>query len=176
MVQKRVFYEWSVRVPLVLDIPGGESRAVAYPVSLLDLLPTLLDLVCVPAEERLPVAGTSLFAGERPVFSEYHVEKVRAPSFMVREGRFKYVHTHGHDSRLFDLEADPGEWRDLASEVPDTAERLRAAILARFDPDRIAADGEASVRRRELIRRAMERNGTRWDYQPFVDATKQYVR
>jgi choline-sulfatase len=61
-------------------------------------------------------------------------------------------------------------------ELPDVADELRASILARFDPERIAADGEASVLRRELIRRAMERNGTRWDYQPFVDATKQYVR
>ncbi|MBD0329225.1 MAG: choline-sulfatase [Thermoleophilia bacterium] len=177
MVQKRVFYEWSVRVPLVVDVPGGDGgAAVSHAVSLLDLVPTLLDLAGVPAEERLPAAGANVFAGEQPVFSEYHVEKVRAPSFMVRDGRWKYVYTHGHDSRLYDLEADPGEWRDLAPEQPEVVERLRAMILARFDPDRIAADGEASVRRRELVRRAMERNGTRWDYQPFVDATTQYVR
>ena len=53
---------------------------------------------------------------------------------------------------------------------------LRAAILSRFDPERIAADGAASVARRELVARAMQRNGTHWDYSPYVDATKQYVR
>jgi hypothetical protein len=32
------------------------------------------------------------------------------------------------------------------------------------------------VRRRELVRRALERNGTSWDYAPVFDATRQYVR
>jgi hypothetical protein len=32
------------------------------------------------------------------------------------------------------------------------------------------------VARRDLVRRAMERNGTSWDDQPFVDARRQYVR
>src|SRR5215208_5605652 len=30
--------------------------------------------------------------------------------------------------------------------------------------------------RRDLVHRAMECNGTSWDYQPFVDARRQYVR
>jgi choline-sulfatase len=86
------------------------------------------------------------------------------------------VYVHGHDEQLFDLDADPGEWTNVASDEPEVADELRAAILARFDPDAIAAHGEASVRRRDLIRRANARNGTRWDYVPTFDATKQYVR
>ncbi len=53
---------------------------------------------------------------------------------------------------------------------------LRAAILAQFDPEAIAADGAASVRRRELVRLALERNGTSWDYEPVFDVSRQYVR
>jgi hypothetical protein len=49
-------------------------------------------------------------------------------------------------------------------------------ILDRFDPDAIARHGAESVRRRELIARAMAKTSTRWDYSPFFDATKQYVR
>jgi choline-sulfatase len=175
MVQKRCFYEWSVRVPLLVRFPDG-SRAgttVARPVSLLDLAPTLLELAGV--EPPLPLDGQSLFdERERVVLSEYHVEKVRAPCFMARRGRYKLIHVHGHDERLFDVEADPGEWTSL--DLPEVADELRAAILARFDPERIAADGAASVARRELVARAMQRNGTRWEYAPFFDATKQYVR
>jgi choline-sulfatase len=172
MVQKRCFYEWSVRVPLVVRVPGAEPGVVERPVSLLDLAPTLLDLAGVPAEERLQLDGSSLF-GERggPVFSEYHVEKVRAPCFMVREGNRKLIYVHGHETRLFDLDADPGEWDDLGG-----TDGLEQLILERFDPAAIAADGAASVRRRDVIRRAMERNGTTWDYQPFTDARRQYVR
>jgi choline-sulfatase len=187
MVQKRSFYEWSARIPLIVHDPREQAggRRVARPVSLLDLAPTLLDLAGVPGGERLPLDGTSLLgplagdeSGERIVFSEYHVEKVRAPCFMVRRGRHKYVYIHGHGSQLFDLEADPQEWNDLAgrTESRGLERELRALILARFDPDRIAADGAASLGRRELIRRAMERNDTHWDFFPFFDASKQYVR
>ena len=129
-------------------------------------------------EERLPLDGTSVFERDpqRALLAEYHVEKVRAPCFMVRRGSYKYVYVHGHDEQLFDLAADPGEWNDLAAERSEVTAELRALILARFDPDAIAADGAASVRRRDLIRRANERNGTRWDYEPRFDATRQYVR
>jgi choline-sulfatase len=187
MVQKRCFYEWSVRVPLVVRLPGdeGAGTAVADPVSLLDLLPTLLDLVGFPESERLPVDGASLVPllggarePDRVVLSEYHVEKVRAPCFMARRGRHKLVHVHGHDEQLFDLEADPGEWQNLAGrrETASVEAELRDAILTRFDPDAIAAAGAESVRRRELVRRALERNGTTWDYAPVFDAARQYVR
>jgi choline-sulfatase len=182
MVQKRTFYEWSVRVPLVLRLPGGEraGEVVGDPVSLLDLAPTILDLAGVPGHERLPLDGESLLdpRDDRVVFSEYHVEKVRAPCFMARRGRYKLVHVHGHDERLFDLVNDPGEWDDLLGrpEVAEVERELRWAIHARFDAERLAAEGAESVPRRDLIARAMARNGTRWDYQPFVDATRQYVR
>src|SRR5690606_36357693 len=119
MVQKRTFYEWSSRVPLLIRLPGAERAGtrVAAPVSLVDLLPTLRDLIGVPDSERTPMESES-FAGlllgedadpDRAAFSEYHLEKVWAPCFMVRRGRFKYIHIHGHGSQLFDLEADPGE-------------------------------------------------------------------
>jgi choline-sulfatase len=180
MVQKRCFYEWSVRVPLLLRFPDG-SRAgttVGHPVSLLDVAPTLLDLAGV--DERLSLPGRSLLDADadRAVLSEYHVEKVRAPCFMARRGRWKYILIHGHGSQLFDVEADPGEWENLAGResLRDVEEGLRALVLADFDPDRIAADGAASVARRELVRRAMALNGTRWDHSPVFDATTQYVR
>lgn len=176
MVQKRTFYEWSVRVPLLVRLPDGAraGEAVSSPVSLLDLAPTLYELGGVDE----PAEGTSLLhpGDERVVFSEYHVEKVRAPCFMARKGRHKLIHVHGHDERLFDVEADPGEWYDLSSEQPEIADELRAAILARFDPEAIEAAGLESIHRRYLIARAMQRNGTHWDHQPFFDATRRYVR
>ena len=178
MVQKRCFYEWSVRVPLLLRFPDGRAAGerVPHPVSLLDVAPTLLDLAGVG--ERLPLDGRSLLDSDpaRAVFAEYHVEKVRAPCFMARRGRWKLIHVHGHASQLFDLEADPNEWEDLAGRGVPEEDELRALVLERFDPDEIAADGADSVRRRELIREAMALNGTRWDHAPVFDDTTQYVR
>jgi choline-sulfatase len=187
MVQKRCFYEWSARIPLIIHVPDGHhaGKHVTQPVSLLDLPPTLLDLADVPPESRLPMDGRSLIglidgnhSDERPIFSEYHVEKVRAPCFMVRKGTYKYIYIHRYGSQLFDLEADPEEWNNLAGhpELQAVVDELHGLILAQFDPDRIATDGAASVRRRELIRQAMARNGTHWDYAPSFDVTTQYVR
>jgi choline-sulfatase len=172
MVQKRCFYEWSARIPLIVRYPDGRSGVVDTPVSLLDLAPTLLDLCGV--DERLPMDGGSLLEPAGTVFSEYHVEKVRAPCFMIRRGDMKYVYVHGHGEQLFDLSHDPGEWTNLAG-THETTE-YRAAILERFDPDAIARDGAASVARRELIARATALTTTRWDHQPVFDATRQYVR
>ena len=71
-----------------------------------------------------------------------------------------------------------GEWHDLAGSAATRTveEQLLGEILERFDPDAIAVAGAASVRRREIVRDAMMRNGTSWDHMPFFDAAKQYVR
>ncbi|MCX7522418.1 choline-sulfatase [Microbacterium sp. STN6] len=193
MVQKRAFYEWSVRVPLVLRMPQAALAAtrVPQPVSLVDVLPTLLDLAGVAPAVRAELHGRSLVglmdgaAAEPgvtpdtvPVFSEYHLEKVHAPCFMVRRGRHKYIYIHGHDERLFDLENDPGEWHDLAVDPAHAGlvAELRALIFDRFDPEALAARGAASIRDRVIVRDGMAANGTHWDYQPRTDATWQYVR
>jgi choline-sulfatase len=187
MVQKRCFYEWSARVPLIIRLPGGEGagRKVRTPVSLLDLLPTLLDLAGVPNSQRLPVEGESLgplLGGkedpERAVFSEYHVEKVKSPSFMLRRGKYKYVYIHGYDRQLFDLDADPGEWRNLAGReaVKGLTAELEASILARFDPEGLAAAGRESVQRRLVVKEALRRNDIHWDYLPTFEQAGKYVR
>jgi len=181
MVQKRTFYEWSSRVPLLLRFPDGWQRGAvrAEPISLVDLLPTCLDMVGV--QDWLPVDGRSLLdlldgrdMQERVVFSEYHSLGAYAPCFMVRQGQWKYVHIHGYDAQLFDLQADPGEWHNLAGqpEYQATEAHLKACLLQQFDPNAIEQAVRASVQRRLVLKRAMERTRTRWDYEPRFDPTK----
>jgi choline-sulfatase len=194
MVQKRCFYEWSARVPLIARFPGAEHAGdrIPQPVSLIDVLPTVLDLAGVPESHRAHLDGRSLLPlisegegltpsadrAERPVFSEYHLEKVFAPCFMVRRGHFKYILVHEHDEQLFDLAADPGESTDLSDDpsYQEVRNALRELVLERFDPERLAADGRASILRRAIVRDAMRHNDTHWDYEPRFDPTKQFVR
>ena len=60
MVQKRCFYEWSCRVPLIVRFPDQwqAGTTIETPTSLIDLLPTFCELA--GAEASLPHDGTSL--------------------------------------------------------------------------------------------------------------------
>jgi choline-sulfatase len=179
MVQKRTFYEWSSRVPLIMRLPDGAHAGMVRPepVSLIDLLPTMCDLAGVAEEERLPVDGHSLLplldgdiTGERVVFSEYHAQGSHTPCFMIRRAQYKYIYIHGYDEQLFDLEnvaADPA-WKDVATD-------LRRRILAHFDPEDIERAVSASIKQRWLVKSAMVRTRTRWDAEPRFDPTHSII-
>lgn len=186
MVQKRCFYEWSCRVPLIVRYPDGWRAGTSSPrpVSLIDLLPTFCDLAGV--EDRLPHDGASLLSAsaadetDRVVFAQAH-EAVGMPCIMARQGRYKYHYIHGFEPRLFDLDNDPGEWHNLSGEAAcrEVEARLRDRILDRFDPDAIAEENLASLYRRRLVRDTMARHGRTWSHEPGFDhrrgAVKQYL-
>lgn len=188
MVQKRCFYEWSSRIPLLIRFPDRRHRgeSVSEPVSLMDLGATIVDWAGDPDYRGLPIDGRSLTGliggpasgaeGSREVICESHGEGIVWPCFMIRRGRFKYTYIHNREAQLFDVESDPGEWRNLsgAAEYREVESDLRGRILARFDPERIQSEQVASIRARQLIREAMMRTGTRWDYLPQVDAVRHY--
>lgn len=193
MVQKRCFYEWSARVPLIISFPDGRGAGtrVAAPVSMMDLAPTLADLARVDPADRMPMDAESLLPlldggaaadderlGARVVYSEYHAEKVHAPAFMVRRGGHKYIHVYGHGSQLFDVAADPAERHDLAGrpEAAGLCAELHGLLAERFDAAALDAAARDSVRRRALIKDAMRRNGTRWDHVPVPPDDDRYVR
>ena len=145
--QKQCFYEASVRVPMILRTPHGAAgqRSDAN-VSLVDVLPTLLDLAGLRLPSGLP--GTSLArlrsgtgAAERAVFSEYHAQGMLEGGFMIKRGDYKYNYYVGHDPQLFDLHEDPGEFTDLAADPRHAPVRadLHRELLAIADPERISA-------------------------------------
>ena len=179
MVQKRTFYEWACRVPLIIRFPDGwqSGTTCASPVSLIDLLPTFCELA--GAEAHLPHDGQSLMSvigggdEDRCVFAQAH-EAVGVPCIMVRQGRHKYNYIHGHKPQLFDLETDPGEWNNLAGEPPHARVEgeLRARVLGEFDPDAIARANLESLRRRWLIRATMQRHEQTWCHFPPFDSRR----
>jgi choline-sulfatase len=146
---KSNMYEEAVGVPLILNGPGVPAgRRVGTPVSLVDAYPTIIEAVGekpTPDERALP--GASLLHllekddADRSVFSEYHAVGSLTGMFMVRFGRYKYVHYEGYRPQLFDLGNDPLETRDLALEpghealIVDGEKRLRAIC----DPAEVSA-------------------------------------
>ncbi|HET7770860.1 MAG TPA: sulfatase-like hydrolase/transferase [Chloroflexota bacterium] len=148
MWQKHCFYEPSVRVPLLLRLPPGLSCAlpprVRENVSLVDVLPTLLDLAGMPVPSDLP--GYSLLSpqSDRVVFSEMH-EGMLDAGFMVKRGPYKYVHYLGGPPQLFDTHADPLEVQDLAADPAHAALRagLESALRRIADPETVDAAAKA---------------------------------
>ena len=134
---KRFMYEPSLRVPLLMRWPGviEPGTRVGQLVQNLDFAPTFLELCGAesPADTR-PMEGVSmvpLLTGEQPewrdaVFYEYYEPMPHAVAAHVgiRTDRWKLMHFPDLDHwELFDLQADPDEVHNLASD-PAHAETL----------------------------------------------------
>ena len=179
MVQKRCFYERACRVPLIMRFPDNwrADTTCPTPVSLVDLLPTFCELAGV--QDMLPHDGDSILPlledgdRNRVVFAQAH-EAVGMPCIMARQGRFKYHYIHGYEPQLFNLEADPGEWHNLAEDPAcrETAETLRNRILTRFDPDAMAQENLQSLYRRHTIWNTLSKQGHTWAHFPHFDARR----
>lgn len=140
--QKSVFYESSVRIPLMVRVPGlaagGESRTL---VSNVDIAPTLGELTGLHAPNKTD--GHSLAADLRTpaktrdmtVFSEYNLGNPRA-KYMIRRGDWKYNYFTHDIAELFNLREDPQEMRNLAAlpEFQSRVEELKGQMLGWYKP------------------------------------------
>jgi choline-sulfatase len=161
---KMTFFERAVRVPLILCAPAQlAARRVAPSVSLVDLLPTLLDIAGDGTRTALaaPIDGTT------------------QPIFMIRRNNYKYIACDGDPPQLFDLTAGPIELNNVAGQPEHAA--LAAAfaeeVARKWDSEAIRRQVIDSQRRRALVHGALLRGRVHpWDYAPTVDASRQYYR
>ena len=137
---KMNFFDGAARVPLVIASPGRFApRRVAASVSLLDLMPTLVDLAGGDPALGGPIDGRSLAphlvgrTGHDEALGEYLAEGAIAPMVMIRRGPFKFIHSPPDPDQLYDIAADPGERANLAADPahdrmksPPSATRSRA--------------------------------------------------
>ncbi|MFC2969565.1 choline-sulfatase [Acidimangrovimonas pyrenivorans] len=183
---KMSFYEGSARVPLMISAPGLAPARIDTPVSTIDTLPTLCDLAGVDMAEVMSwTDGESLVPlatgtpRRSPVAIEYAAEGSITPLVCLRDGRYKYTACGADPEQLFDLDADPGETTNLATD-PAHAEamaRLRGIAEARWDLPAYDAEVRQSQARRWVVYEAL-RNGAYfpWDYQPLRKASERYMR
>ena len=133
--QKGDVFEGGIRVPFIVTwparIPAG--RTYSQPVIALDIMPTALaaagatrdaKLAALDGVDLLPfLTGKNTAAPHPRLFWRMDAGE----AFAVREGNWKWLRTYQNAPQLYDLSADLGETRDLASSRPDIAERLAAA-------------------------------------------------
>ncbi|MEP7050289.1 MAG: sulfatase-like hydrolase/transferase, partial [Pseudomonadota bacterium] len=135
-------WEELVRVPLIVRVPGVSPRHIQTRRSAIDLAPTILDLCGVPAPPGNDgdfLAGASLVPDfftpigseppARPVFIDMAAGPNNADRQALIDGGKKLVASGGRSLSLYDLEADPGETKDLLDD-PSQAQPMIARFKA----------------------------------------------
>lgn len=184
---KMNFFEPACRIPLIVHSPQRfAARRVAGAASLVDILPTLCELAGgVATEYATPLDGASLVPqllgapGRDEVIGEYLAEGAIAPLVMIKRGRYKFVHSPVDPDQLYDLIEDPDERLNLGTGSRHIAQvdEFRAEVSRRWDMPALSRAVIASQQRRHLVNAALrEGRYTPWDFQPFRDAAKLYVR
>ena len=160
-------YEELARVPFLIrgpDVPAG--RVVDTPVGLIDLVPTCLRELGLPAPDDLdgialqPLWRDGPFPARRLYF-EADLDGSMAGSMIkgqdrgIRDERFKlHYNVRTKEVELFDLRLDPGEREDVKADHPDLVrellEDLRGFLEASRDVPARALTEEDLERLREL--------------------------
>ncbi len=159
----RFLYDTTLRVPLVMALDDGlpGRRKVQGLVGLVDLLPTVLELLGIEAPTGLE--GRSLVGAaratapleERPLYAETLVALYESGEKLVvramLDGSRKLIRTDTEQdgspafrTELYDRSRDPAELDDLASREPTAGHELDAELLSWSDAlERAAPEPEA---------------------------------
>ncbi len=148
LIDKRVAYEESIRVPMLMQCPGflPAGRVVTQVVANIDVGPTLLDVAGVPPPPNLdgrsflPLARGESIPWRTELLYVYYWEKnfPQTPTmFALRGDRYKYITYYGlwDCDELYDLWTDPAETRNLIDdprhrEITRAMERRLYEIMA----------------------------------------------
>jgi arylsulfatase A-like enzyme len=126
---KNTLWDRSTRVPLLFAGPGVTAGANSkQPAELLDIFPTLLELTGMPA--RPDLEGLSLVpqlknAGarrERPAITTHNHD-----NHTIRNERWRYIRYADGSEELYDMQADPNEWKNLAGDSKFAATKTELA-------------------------------------------------
>jgi arylsulfatase A-like enzyme len=146
-----------IRVPLVVWGPGVEPGRYAAPVSLIDVYPTVLEGLGLPAQEGLPgrslmplLAGGSppsprTLIAERTLYGPPRESALAWPYKLIFE-------PNRRELSLFDLGTDAAEGQDIARLRGDVADDL----LAQLEAYRQHADSAAAQDAVELDEKTLE--------------------
>ncbi len=126
---KNTLWDRSTRVPLIFAGPGVAEGVCGRPAELLDIYPTLIELCGLP--ERDDLEGISLgpqlrdaqAPRERPAITSHN-----QGNHAVRTERWRYIRYADGSEELYDIEADPREWKNL-SDTPE-AEAIKQELRA----------------------------------------------
>jgi arylsulfatase A-like enzyme len=165
---KNTLWERSTRVPLVFAGPGiARGARCGKPAELLDIYPTLVEMSGIPMERRpARLEGVSLKpqladAGaprDKPAITSHN-----QGNHAVRDERYRYIRYADGGEELYDMQADPNEWTNLAAMAEHSETKAR---LARWLP-RVDVAAVPGSLHRVLIRDGAT-GAVTWEGQPIL--------
>ncbi len=175
-------YEEQIRVPLIMRMPGSSTAGtvIEQPVELIDVAPTILALLGLSAPASM--SGRNLedlmkgieTDGEGWTFSEASLLAHREWK-AIRNSRYKYITVFEIDTevgrngplstpvaeKIFDLERDPSERRNLYGENPELLRSMRRRLLSTLD----------EIEKVAVVEPSIEQTG-----RPVSDASEEEIR
>ena len=136
---KHTLWERTSNVPFIWSGPGVASgKTIDATVSLIDMYPTFVEMCNLPAVEGLEGASlngmlrTPSKATDRNVFLPY----LDPGGYAIINQKWRYIHYSDGTEELYDVEADPHEWHNLAGDVKLAAvkQKLKASAPKSFAP------------------------------------------
>lgn len=133
MWHKGRLWEPATRIPLSICAPGitQPDTVSAQPVALIDLYPTLCDLVKLSPPAHLD--GISL----KPLLLDPAAKRAKPAitcsgggknaAYAARDERWRYIRYADGTEELYDHQSDPHEWENLAAKPDHAAEKTRLA-------------------------------------------------
>jgi choline-sulfatase len=151
MWNKSTLYREATHVPLIVAgpaIPAG--RVCTTNTNLIDIAPTLLENAGLKSDQSLPGRSLNDIANEpdnsqRIGFSEYHAVGSPSAAYMLRQDRWAYHHYVGFSPELFNIQEDPGQTINLATDAlhQGTCQKFEALLSQMLDPQKIDLQAKA---------------------------------
>jgi arylsulfatase A-like enzyme len=162
---KNTLWERSTRVPLIFAGPQIAAGARCNrPAELLDIFPTLLEAVGLPA--RPDLEGHSLMPQLRDAQAARSWPAITTHNqnnHSVRTERWRYIRYADGSEELYDVQADPNEWHNLAQVTPHAGVKRE---LAQWLPKINLPSPNASAPR--VLTYRPETGVLQWEGKPFA--------
>jgi len=129
--KKRTLWEATAQVPMIIKAPGNVSPLrVDVPVGMIDIYPTLCDLVGIAKPEHLEgLSLIGLMEGGKASKQRKPVLTSHGPgNFALRDARWRFIRYADGSEELYDHNVDPDEHTNLANN-PEYA-----PVIATFSP------------------------------------------
>lgn len=127
----KYLYRELVRVPFLLRIPGVKARVINEPTALVDLAPTLLDLLDLPTKSTAWRARSLLNClDDKQTAQNAPIAMFERRQVSLLEGHWRFIYQRNEGRWLYDLSQDPDEQLNLADRYPQRCESMLDTLYA----------------------------------------------